>query len=103
MYSATVVQDFSTFWKGVRSDPINVAKRAVDNSSQSTGISTTREPVVTTLGSTTTPPFVPAPPPRKVCRSCFINILLLLPVVSVQYLGKHWHIYTHTNTFIHIG
>jgi len=89
MCSATVVQDFSTFWEGVKSDTINVAKRAVDNSSQSTGISTTREPVVTTVGSTTTPRFVPTTPPRKVCRLCFMNIYLLLPIVSIRYLGKY--------------
>jgi len=65
VFVATVVQDFSTFWEGVKSDTINVAKRAVDNSSQSTGISTTREPVVTTVGSTTTPRFVPTTTPRK--------------------------------------
>ena len=89
MCSATVVQDFSTFWLGVKSDTISVAKRAVDNSSQSTGISTTREPVVTTVGSTIAPPFVPTTPPRKVCKLWFINISFLLPVVSIRYLGNY--------------
>ncbi|KDR19521.1 Putative ferric-chelate reductase 1-like protein, partial [Zootermopsis nevadensis] len=65
IFVATVVQDFSTFWEGVKSAPISVAKRAVDNSSQSTGISTTRQPLVTTLRSTVTPPSVPTTPPRR--------------------------------------
>lgn len=64
VFVATVVQDFSTFWEGVKSEHISVAKRAADNNSQSTGISTTRQPV-TTLGSTTTPPSVPTTPPRR--------------------------------------
>ncbi|PNF24839.1 putative ferric-chelate reductase 1 [Cryptotermes secundus] len=65
IFVATVVQDFSTFWQDVNSAPITVTKRAVDNSSQSTGISTTRRPVVTTPRATTTPPSVPETPPRR--------------------------------------
>jgi hypothetical protein len=77
MFSATVVQDFSTFWEGVNSAPIAVAKRSADNSSQSTGISTTRQPVVTTH-RTTTSPFVPTTPPRRVCLSSFTNSLVIV-------------------------
>ena len=55
--SATVVQNYSTFWTGIKSEIIQVTKHAADNSSQSSGISTTRKPIMTT--TITNPPFVP--------------------------------------------
>lgn len=62
VFTATVVQDFSTFWEGVKSIPVNVTKRSTDTSSQSSGISTTQQPVAPT---TTTVPTVPTKPPRR--------------------------------------
>lgn len=57
VFFATVVQNYSTFWTGVKSATIQVTKHAADNSSQSSGISTTRNPILTT--TVTNPPFVP--------------------------------------------
>nr|CAD7574355.1 unnamed protein product [Timema californicum] len=53
-FNATFVQDYSTFWVGVLSDKVEVAKRSVDNPAQSTGISTTRAPKTSTV-----PAYVP--------------------------------------------
>ncbi|CAG2056667.1 unnamed protein product, partial [Timema podura] len=53
-FSATFVQDYSTFWIGVLSDKVEVAKRSVDNPAQSTGISTTRAPKTSTV-----PAYIP--------------------------------------------
>nr|CAD7199938.1 unnamed protein product [Timema douglasi] len=53
-FNATFVQDYSTFWVGVLSDKVEVAKRSVNNPAQSTGISTTRAPKTSTV-----PAYVP--------------------------------------------
>nr|CAD7602023.1 unnamed protein product [Timema genevievae] len=53
-FNATFVQDYSTFWVGVLSDKVEVAKRSVDNPAQSTGISTTRAPKTSTV-----PAYIP--------------------------------------------
>ncbi|XP_069683115.1 putative ferric-chelate reductase 1 homolog [Periplaneta americana] len=62
VFTATVVQDFTTFWEGVKSIHVNVTKRSTDTSSQSSGISTTRQPIAPT---TTTVPTVPTRPQRR--------------------------------------
>ncbi|KAJ9583131.1 hypothetical protein L9F63_022523, partial [Diploptera punctata] len=62
VFYATIVQNYSTFWTSVKSDIVQVTKHAADNSSQSTGISTTRKPILTT--TVTNPPYV-APGDRR--------------------------------------